>query len=101
MKFIVEKDIFDKIPNACFGVVAAKGIDNTADRPEISALLDEYILSAARRFDGKRVKDEPDILPYREAFRALGINPTNTCAPSRPCSAVYPKEKACPTSIPS
>ena len=75
MKFIVEKDIFDKIPNACFGVVAAKGIDNAADRPEIASLLDEHILSAAQRFDGKRVKDEPDILPYREAFRALGINP--------------------------
>ncbi len=29
MKFIVEKEIFEKLPNACFGVVMAKGIDNT------------------------------------------------------------------------
>ena len=96
MKFIVEKDIFDKIPNACFGVVAAKGIDNTADRPEISALLDEYILSAAQRFDGKRVKDEPDILPYREAFRALGINPNKYMCSIEALFSRISKEKGMP-----
>lgn len=25
MKFIVEKEIFEKLPNACFGVVMARG----------------------------------------------------------------------------
>ena len=29
MKFIVEKEIFERLPNACFGVVMAKGIDNS------------------------------------------------------------------------
>ncbi len=75
MKFIVEKEIFEKLPNACFGVVMAKGIDNSKAYPEIDRLLDESITAAAQRFDGKKVKEEPDILPYREAFRALGINP--------------------------
>ena len=28
MKFIVSKEIFDDIPNALFGVIIAKGIDN-------------------------------------------------------------------------
>ena len=75
MKFIVEKEIFEKLPNACFGVVMAKGIDNSKAYPEIDRLLDESITAAAQRFEGKKVKEEPDILPYREAFRALGINP--------------------------
>lgn len=75
MKFIVEKEIFEKLPNACFGVVMAKGIDNNKTYPEIEQLLDESIAAAAQRFEGKKVKEEPDILPYREAFRALGINP--------------------------
>ena len=75
MKFIVEKEIFEKLPNACFGVVMAKGIDNRKAYPEIDRLLDESITAAAQRFEGKKVKEEPNILPYREAFRALGINP--------------------------
>jgi DNA/RNA-binding domain of Phe-tRNA-synthetase-like protein len=29
MHFKVEQEIFEKLPNACFGVVVAKGIDNT------------------------------------------------------------------------
>lgn len=75
MKFIIEKEIFEKLPNACFGVVMAKGIDNSKAYPEIEQLLDESIAAAAQRFEGKKVKEEPDILPYREAFRALDINP--------------------------
>ena len=75
MKFIVEKEIFEKLPNACFGVVMAKGIDNSKAYPEIDRLLDESITAAAQRFEGKKVKEEPGILPYREAFRALDINP--------------------------
>lgn len=75
MKFVVEKEIFEKLPNACFGVLMAKGIDNTRESPELEKLLDESICLAAQRFDGKKVKEEPDILPYREAFRVLGMNP--------------------------
>lgn len=75
MKFTVEQAIFEKLPNACFGVVMARGMDNTRAYPEIHQLLEESIAAAARRFEGKKVKEEPAILPYREAFRALGINP--------------------------
>jgi len=49
MKFIVEKEIFEKLPNACFGVVMAKGIDNRKAYPEIDRLLDESITAAAQR----------------------------------------------------
>lgn len=75
MKFTVEKEIFEKLPDACFGVVAAKGIDNRGSRPEIEGWLEESIRSAAQRFEGRKVREEAAILPYREAFRALSINP--------------------------
>ena len=75
MKFHVEKEIFEKLPTACFGLVMAKGIDNGKAYPEIDRLLEESIAAAAQRFEGKKVKEEPEILPYREAFRALDINP--------------------------
>ena len=35
MKFIVEKEIFEKLPNACSGVVKAKCIDNSKAYPEM------------------------------------------------------------------
>lgn len=75
MKFFVENKIFEKLPDACFGIVMARGIDNTRTYPEIDRLLEESIALAAERFDGKRVKEEADVLPYREAFLSLGINP--------------------------
>lgn len=75
MKFRVEKEIFDQLPNACFGVVVAKNLDNGRSYQEIDQLLNKSIQIASKRFEGKKVKQEPAILPYREAFRTLGINP--------------------------
>lgn len=75
MRFLIEPAVFEKLPTACFGVVAAKGIDNTKSYPQIDALLHENILLAESRFSGKKVKEEADILPYRAAFQSLGINP--------------------------
>ena len=75
MNFKVENEIFEKLPNVCFGVVMARGIDNSKSHHEIESLLKESIQKAALHFEGKKVKEEPEILPYREAFRTLGINP--------------------------
>lgn len=75
MKFIIEPAVFEKLPTACFGVVAAKGVDNSRRYEKIDALLDAGIALAESRFSGKKVTEEPDILPYRAAFQALGINP--------------------------
>ena len=75
MKFKVESEIFEKIPDLYIGVVVAKDIDNSKEYPEIDRLLDESIKSAEKRFLNKRVKEDVDIIPYREAFSKLGINP--------------------------
>ena len=75
MKFTVSQEIFSLLPDACFGVVVAKGMDNHGSRPEIQQWLEESIRLAARHFEGRKVKEEAAILPYREAFRALSINP--------------------------
>ena len=73
MRFVVKKEIFEELPSACFGVVMAKDIDNNNAYPEIEQFLDESIQAAMQRFEGRKVKEDPDILPYREAFRALNI----------------------------
>lgn len=39
MNFKVASDIFEKIPNLYIGVVAAKGVDNHREYPEIEEKL--------------------------------------------------------------
>ncbi|MBO5497540.1 MAG: hypothetical protein J5967_09070 [Oscillospiraceae bacterium] len=75
MRFVVEEKVFEALPDMCVGVVMAKGVDNSGENAAVSALLDEAIALAEQRFAGKKVKEEAAIQPYREAFRALGINP--------------------------
>jgi DNA/RNA-binding domain of Phe-tRNA-synthetase-like protein len=75
MKFKVDKEVFDMLENVCFGVVVAKGIDNTKTVDRISNLLDISIENTENYFEGKKVKESDEILPYRDAFRELGINP--------------------------
>lgn len=75
MKFTADKEIFAKLPHACFGAVMARGIENSRVYPEINRLLEESVRAAEQRFTGKKIKEDPAVLPYREAFRASGINP--------------------------
>ncbi len=75
MRFEVHQEVFDLLPEACFGVVAVRGVDNASVYPEIEALLAESIALCEGKFAQIKVKEAPEILPYREAFRVLGINP--------------------------
>ena len=61
MRFVVKKEIFEELPSACFGVVMAKGIDNNNAYPEIEQFLNESIQAAMQRFEGRKVKEDPDI----------------------------------------
>ena len=39
MYYQVSKEFFEKLPNACFGAVAVRGLDNTHDIPELEQML--------------------------------------------------------------
>lgn len=75
MRFEVSPEVFEKLPDACFGVVAARGADNSRPIEAVSDLLRGSVAESEAKFAGLRVKELPEIAPYREAFRALGINP--------------------------
>ena len=75
MYYQVAQEVFDKLPTACFGAVAVRGLDNTRQIPELEEMLQENIKVCEAYFADKKPKETPDIVPYREAFRALGINP--------------------------
>lgn len=75
MKFYVTDKVFEKLPEACFGLVSVSGVDNSKDYPFIGEMLDENIISCRDYFAGKTVKEEKELAPYRDAFKTLGINP--------------------------
>lgn len=75
MKFEIAKEVFDLLPNAYFGVVAVRGMDNTKEISELEEMLQANINQCEKDFEGIKVKNADDIVPYREAFRAIGINP--------------------------
>lgn len=74
-QFCIDGEVFERLPGACFGVVVADGIDNSAENPEISRLLDAEIAAAAERLAGIDLKQHLPVAWYREAFSALGMNP--------------------------
>ena len=73
--FKIEDSVFDAIPGVCFGVVIAGPIDNTRDYPQIAQLLLAETVSLRERLAAGDAREHPGILPYREAFRELGLNP--------------------------
>ena len=81
MKYVIADDVFEKLPDVIVGVVAVKGADNTKPVPEIEAMLEENYTILAEKLNGVKVKELPDVQPYREAFRTLGMNPNKfTCS---------------------
>lgn len=81
MKFVIQDEIFEKLPQLYVGVVVAKGVDNKP-QAEIEDMLAKYVSQAQADFKDVNVKESPAIIPYRDAFRELGINPNRF-----PCSA--------------
>ena len=81
MQFIIAPEVFAALPTACFGVVAVKGAKPGPAAEEIRRRLAEAVESCTAALEGVAIKQAPEIVPYREAFRALGINPNKY-----PCS---------------
>ena len=64
-QFQVAPEIFEKMPNVCFGVVVIRGIDNQKSYP---AIADFYQKTQKKLFDklaGRKAKEYPAIIPYR------------------------------------
>ncbi len=75
MKFIVYPEVFDRLPNACFAVVVAYGIDNSKVKPDIAELLKLSAEGLGENVADTDIKKNRNIVPYRMAFSELGFNP--------------------------
>ena len=72
-KFRIEKDVFEKLPNYCVGVVVARGIDNTILNKKVEDFLDNAVNNFATNKKEANIREL--VSPYREAFYALEMNP--------------------------
>lgn len=72
-KFRIEKDVFEKLPNYCVGIVVAKGIDNKILNKKVEDFLDDAVNNFA--LNKKETNIRELVSPYREAFYALEMNP--------------------------
>lgn len=75
MRFSVSSEVFERLDNVCFGIIVAKGIDNTLEKSEIVEKLDQSIQNCEDKFKDTKVKELEGILYYRDVFKELGINP--------------------------
>jgi len=74
MRFVIQKELFDVLPDLTIGVVVATGLDNTRASGEIERRLGQAIEEMRLHFGADKVQDHPRIKPWRNAFSKLGIS---------------------------
>ncbi|MBI2546043.1 hypothetical protein HYV81_02575 [Candidatus Woesearchaeota archaeon] len=71
MKFIVQKEVFDRVPGLVIGVVAVKGCNNHGKVLEIMDLLGEVEMFISSNFTKDTVSQHQHIESWRKAFAAF------------------------------
>ena len=75
MYYQISQDLIEKLPDVFFGAVAVRGLDNTKKLPELEDMLQANIAEKEAYFEDKKVKEDEHVVPYREAFRKIDLNP--------------------------
>ena len=75
MKDIVSQEVLTKFPNYVRGVVIARGVDNSGEKPRLVELLREIIQQATQDQSLQDIKNHPRIAPWRQAYSEFGTNP--------------------------
>lgn len=74
MRFSIQKELFDLLPDLTIGMVVGTGLDNTRPSSEIDQLLDRSVEELKKNFAGDKAQDHPRIRPWRTAFNKIGIS---------------------------
>ena len=74
MRFSIQRELFDLLPDLTIGMVVAKGMDNTRLSEEIDHLLTQVTEEMKKSFAADKAQDRPRIKPWRNAFSKLGIS---------------------------
>jgi DNA/RNA-binding domain of Phe-tRNA-synthetase-like protein len=77
--FRVDEALFHKLPEACFSIVIARRVMQPKHASPTALAIGRHLSDAIEgvraRFANSQVKLHADIVPYRDAFHRLGINP--------------------------
>jgi DNA/RNA-binding domain of Phe-tRNA-synthetase-like protein len=76
MRFRIEPDFLALFPEACIGVVVARGLDNRRGAAECAALLESEMKATAERLAGAEIGSLPEVAPWRLAYAAFGLKPS-------------------------
>ena len=75
MQFVITDPIFEQFPETQIGVVVARGLDNTIESADLTALLREAEANVRTALAGITVSQHPHVAPWREAYRQFGAKP--------------------------
>jgi len=75
MKFKIYDEVFEKLPDLYFGVVVGNQMNNQQNIPEIYDLMKNEMNQVKNNLTGINLKEYQGILPYRDAFNKLNLNP--------------------------
>lgn len=75
MKYSVDSWIFDRIPDAYFGIVIGCGLKNSATEKLDASCLEEAEADLRARHVIEDIKTHPDFMVYRDALQKVSINP--------------------------
>jgi len=75
MRFRVEDALFERFPELAIGVVIATGIDNRSCDEAAAAFLRKQVDAARSTWSLDRLKADPRIAAWREAYRSFGAKP--------------------------
>jgi DNA/RNA-binding domain of Phe-tRNA-synthetase-like protein len=75
MRFKVCNEVFEKLPDLYFGVLVGYHINNNQNIPEIYALMKNEMSKVENNLKDINLKEYQEIMPYRDAFNQLDLNP--------------------------
>jgi len=75
MGFKVYAEVFEKLPNLYFGIVVGNQINNQQNIPEIYDLMKIEMSKMENNLKGINLKEYQGIIPYKDAFNQLNLNP--------------------------
>ncbi len=76
IQYTIAPQVFEKFPEYIRGVVLAVGVSNGESTPELIQLLRDEEKSLQQRLKVEEITNYPKVNSWREAFRSLGIKPS-------------------------
>jgi DNA/RNA-binding domain of Phe-tRNA-synthetase-like protein len=76
ISYSISSSVFSQFPGFCRGVVVAHNVHNEAPSPELTAELRSAEQELFDRMSLETILENPYILSWRSAYRAMGIKPS-------------------------